>query len=244
MIRVLGVSAMLLLSALSTFAQTDSSAVRPARKASHYFGIQANQLFKQLLNLGGTNTSAIDNPYLITYAVNSNRTGWGFNLGLGYTYTQTTDGETTNKRETTVDNFALRMGVERKYMLGKRWLTGWGFDVVYNTTKNDVKNTTGASATNRTVIETITKSNGPGFGPRFMLGFRVSEKVYIGTEANYYYKKLDQSNENKTSITAPTIDPITGRQITVTTNTSEKTDGKQKSFQLSVPAVLFVILKL
>jgi hypothetical protein len=77
-----------------------------------------------------------------------------------------------------------------------------------------------------------------------MLGFRVSEKVYIGTEANYYYKKLDQSNENKTSITAPTIDPITGRQITVTTNTSEKTEGTQKSFQLSVPAVLFVILKL
>jgi opacity protein-like surface antigen len=244
MIRALCISAVLLLSALYASAQADSAVAVPSRKASHYFGIQANQLFRQLLNLGGNNTSAINNPYLISYAVNSNRTGWGFALGIGYTYSQATDGETTNKRETTVDNFSLRMGVERKYTLGKRWLTGWGFDVIYDATKNDVKNTTGFDPTNRSVIETIDKANGPGFGPRFILGFKVSDKIYVGTEANYYYKKLSQSHEEKTSLTAPTIDPITGRQITVTTNSSTKTEGDQKNFQLNVPAVLFVILKL
>jgi len=245
MIRVLGISAALWLSALSAWAQADSAAVRPGRKASHYFGIQANQLFRQLFNLGNGNTSAVTNPYLITYAVNSNRTGWGFSLGLGYTYSQTTDGDPTNKREITVDDFALRMGLERKYMLGKRWLTGWGIDVIYDANKNDVKSTTGADARNRTIIQTTTKENGPGFGPRFMLGFRVSEKIYVGTEANYYYKKHDQSNEQKTSITAPVINPNTGREEVITTNSPPvKNDGTQKSFQLSVPAVLFVILKL
>jgi hypothetical protein len=243
MTRILGVSAILWLVALCAHAQIDSLPL-PPRKATSYFSLQANQLFRQLLNLSGSSTSAIDNPYLITYSVNSNRTGWGFAAGIGYTYSQLSEGETTNKRETTVDNFSLRVGLDRKYTLGKRWMTGWGLDLVYDANKNKVKNTIGSDNTNRSVVETITKSNGPGFGPRFTLAFRVAEKILIGTEASYYYKKQSQTNELNQSITTPSIDPLTGRQIFVTTNTSEKTEGDLKSFKLSLPAVLFVTLKL
>jgi hypothetical protein len=241
MIRISGVVAMLLLASLSAFAQNDSV---PTREASHYFAIQANQLFRQLVNLGGGSTSPINNPYLITYSVNSNRTGWGFSIGLGYTYSQLSEGEITNRRETKVDNFSLRMGLDRKYTLGKRWVTGWGLDLVYDANKNSAKNTTGSENSNRSIVETITKASGPGFGPRFTLSFRVAEKILIGTEASYYYKKQNLKNELKQSITSVFIDPNTGRQIVNTNNSTETTEGDQKSFQLNLPAVVFVILKL
>lgn len=241
MIRALGVSALLWLAALQASAQADS-VVRPAHTSASYFGIQANQLFRQLINVSNTSASAINNPYLLTYAVNSNRTGWGLNVGLGYTYSQSNDGDATNKRETKINDLFFRVGFERKHTLGKRWLTSWGFDIVYDALKNNTVTTTGID-NNKSVFETTTKSSGPGFGPRFTLSYRISEKIYVGTEANYYYKSLSESSEAKTSITAFVFDPNTGQQVLTTTNDVTKSDSKQKNFQLNVPAVLYLVLK-
>jgi hypothetical protein len=75
------------------------------------------------------------------------------------------------------------------------------------------------------------------------MSYRISEKIYVGTEANYYYKSLSESSEAKTSITAFVFDPNTGQQVLTTTNDVTKSDSKQKNFQLNVPAVLYLVLK-
>jgi hypothetical protein len=94
---------------------------RANRKSYHYIGLQANQLIRQLLSFGG-NSSAVVNPYLLTYSINSKTTGFGFAAGIGYSSIKTRGTDVFASTISTVNDFALRFGVEKKSYLSKRWL--------------------------------------------------------------------------------------------------------------------------
>ena len=133
MVRALGLSAIFAILALPGFAQNDSVPV-PAEKplgryATHYIGIQANQLVKQLLNLGGS-TSAVNNPYLITYSVTSTHTGVGMNLSFGVVINEFSGGDNFSRSNTEINEFFFRLGIEKKTRLGKRWILAAGGDLV------------------------------------------------------------------------------------------------------------------
>ena len=143
MVRLFGLSAILAILALPGFAQKDSVQTSGTKSSSHYIGLQANQLIKQLLNLGGS-TSAINNPYLITYSVNSNKSGVGLNLSFGYTRdaSLSTSGDGANQIQTTINEFFFRIGAERKRKIGKRWLLAAGGDIVMDNESNRTESRT------------------------------------------------------------------------------------------------------
>ncbi len=227
------------LASLCSFAnaQTDSTTNSQTR---HYLGVQANQLFRQILSLTDDDTP-INNPYLLTYTVNG-PSGFGLNVGLGYQFDEikTSDGQID--RETNTDDFSFRVGPEKKFWMGKRWLASGGFDVVIQSIKNETTNKTETDF-GRSKISTTSKSNGWGFGPRFGLSFQISNNIFIGTEVTYYFQKMKEKGEINSSITTRQTD-FNGNVIETTETDKQKTDDKTKHLQFTVPAVLFLVLRM
>jgi hypothetical protein len=210
-----GGSILLLFISSITFAQQDST-----RKANHYIGVQANQLIKQLFNLSNNN-AVVNNPYLLVYSVNSVRNGWGANIGFGYTFSEFTDGDAFNTRETKVNNYFFRAGFEKKTNFGKKWIFSGGFDITNDNQKNNTKNTS-----NGNTIETDNKTKGWGFGPRVSLNFKITDRILLGTECTYYFRS--------------------GKSSLLTTSNfggTEETSDKNKQFIFTAPAVLLLIIK-
>ena len=227
---------------LSGYSQNDSSFVKkPAKSVVQYFGLQANQLFRQIFNLSNSN-STIDNPYLLVYSVNSAKTGSGLNIGLGYSFIQTNDGDALIKREATTDRLAFRIGYEKKSRLAKRWLVSAGADLVIDSEKNSSK-TTNDTDFNKSSIKTNSKINGWGLGPRLTLSFFVNDRILIGTETNYYLKFSKDKLTVDSSVSQQEFDPNTGGTHWVTHTDHSDDSAKTKKFQLSIPAVLFLIIK-
>jgi hypothetical protein len=224
MMRALGLCAALALLGLPGYAQQtlDTTRHSSGRLAAHYIGLQANQLIRQLLNMGGS-TAVINNPYLVVYSVNSTQSGWGANFSLGYTLNESKDGDAITNRETKINDVFLRLGFEKKTTIGKRWILAAGGDFVMDNKKNT---TTTENSVTSFSVETINSSKGFGLGPRIALNFQLSEHVLLGTEANYYLKFTNTSSS-------------VSQQGSV-----QKEESDQKNFQLNVPAVLFLIVKL
>jgi hypothetical protein len=60
--------------------------------------------------------SSVNNPYLITYAVNSITSGWGLNCGLGYTHEEVRNEDPFNPFKTTInDSEKILLGTEATY---------------------------------------------------------------------------------------------------------------------------------
>lgn len=188
------------------------------KKTAHYLGLQANELIRQLFNFGGSSGS-FNNPYLLTYSLNSIKTGWGANFGLGYTHNEFKEGDALNPRETNINDFFFRAGVEKKISLGRKWIFSSGLDFVRESQKNKTILSFGGGTQ---PFVTETKITATGIGPRIALQFSVSERIWLGTEATYYYKS---SKQRQTATNVPT------------------TNDDLKSFRFSVPAVLFLIVK-
>ncbi len=189
------------------------------RKASHYIGLQANQLIRQLISFGG-NSSPGTNPYLLVYSVNSLSTGFGFATGLGLSSIQTKNTDNFTNVESKVTDFAWRFGLEKKKYLSKNWLVSFGGDILIESNKADTKSTSGGS-----VSTVITKSNRSGFGPRASLNYQFHNRLLIGTEASYYIKWINQE------------------QTSTGTGQPNDTGTKLRSFSFSLPAVVFLIMK-
>jgi hypothetical protein len=239
-----------------SFSQADSTTIEldtvvqrkkitELRTSSHYLGVQANQLIKQILNFSNSNP-AIDNPYLLTYSVNSKRTGVGFSSGIGYSINEFSDGDQTSKRTTKISNLSFRIGFEKKSNLGKKWFTSWGIDLVHESSKNETS--VSQSQLNSPDIKfssnSTNKSSLWGLGPRFTLNFRITEKIILGTEATYYYKSGTNTTQASTTSTQQEFDPQTGqlRLVTRTTNTPE-TSTDFTNFRFAIPTVLYLIVK-
>ena len=209
-------SVVLLFCSSVVFAQQDST----SKTVNHYFGVQANQLIKQLFNLSNS-TSTVNNPYLLVYALNSIETGWGLNVGFGYAYNQFKEKNAFQDRETNINNYFFRVGIERKTNLGKKWILSGGFDITNDNQKNKTKNINTGST-----FETETKSKGWGFGPRATLNFKITNRILLGTECTYYFRFGKNSLKTTSSFSPP-----------------EETSDKSKQFLFTVPAVLILIVK-
>lgn len=233
-----GFSFLLCLTIGTCFSQIEESqevesekSVKKERTATTYLGVQANQLIRQILNFSNSN-SAIDNPYLFIYSVNSKETGVGFNSGLGFSVSEIADGDPSNRRETKINNLSFRMGVEKKSSIGKKWLVSWGFDLTHDNLKNETINTQIFDLTNpsnKSVSSTKNTTSSWGIGPRFTLNFQVTNRILLATEANYYYRF--GSTTTTSSVTSPGF----------SSNNESSSDFTR--FQFTVPAVIYLIVK-
>ena len=225
---------------LNSFGQTNDADNKP--KFDQYVGVQANQLLKQLINLNSSNT-AIDNPYLLTYTIMSNKCGWGIEAGLGFTYTDTQNKQPVND-ESKTNNIDARIGICRKFKLGKRFTAGYGFDFVYSNNSDVTTNsntTVSGSFTDSSSTVTTTKITRIGAGPQVYLGFNITPRVILGTEILYYYLS---SVQKQNVLTKDTQIEVSGNQtITTSTIANSNLETDVKSFAFSFPTVLFLIIK-
>lgn len=222
--RLFIVCIVLLSARVSGIAQSSDSI-----KNTHYLGFQANQLLRQLLDLGGSNTAA-SSPYGLIYSMNNNQTGAGFNAGLGFTLNEFTDGDAVNKRTTDINDVFVRFGYDKKLKISKRWYASVGIDAVLDRQKNKTVNITEFSPSQKSTVTSETKASAWGLGPRGTLNFSITDKIAIGTESTWYFK----STKSKQKVT----NSFSGGQTDTDT-----VDSKGKRFVFASPVVIFLILK-
>jgi hypothetical protein len=213
------------------------------KKTIHYLGVQANQLLNQIFNFNGS-APAVSNPFLITYAANSVRTGWGVNVGLGYNVNTSVDNSDPNTiRKTTINNFSLRLGIEKKAMLSRRWLVSYGFDMLVGNQSDDT-NASSQFQFNNNSTDTRSTTTTFGLGPRFSLSYFISEKILIGTEVTYYYRTNKISQNITNNFTTDVISPSTGLDIQTLNTSSSSTTSHATDFTFTVPVAIFLLVKM
>jgi hypothetical protein len=213
----------------------------PAKMFDMYVGVQANELINQIINLN-TNATPVSNPYLLTFAINLNKSGWGLEGGIGNNLSNSKDVNAPVLNEVDINNIFYRIGFGRTLMVGKRLQIGYYLDFKVDhqidktiTGTNTVFSTTESDSS---ISSTTTKNIGIGFGPKFQIGYYLSKHLILGTEITYYYttSKLKQ-NANTTDYT---INTVNGNSTTII-NSNFETDAA--SFSITFPTALFLIYK-
>jgi hypothetical protein len=232
------------LSVCSGFIYAQENKTEPENEGtllSHYIGVQANQLFRQIINLNNNNT-VIENPYLFIYRLHHNNTGWGLNFGMGYDYRQIKDKDSPGNRETHFNKQAIRIGAGKKYTLGKRLEAGFSLDLLLDRDISKTITTTVINfggGTDSTDTENTTEIIGLGAGPQVNISFQVSKRLLIGTEASCYFKK--SNNKEHIFITETITDQFSNSSATTSTNSN--TEIETREFSFTVPVALFLIVK-
>jgi hypothetical protein len=238
LIRVFSFTIGFLFFTMSGIAQNDTTATK---KFDHYLGFQANELLRQLINFDNT-TTEVNNPYLFVYSINKSKTKWGLHTGLGIVYKTIIDNEGGVGRETKLNDWFYRVGAEKKFKLGKKFESNVSLDITgsYKLDKTfsiSVVNSGSTIDSSETTVTTKTVSWGGG--PRATLGFYISDKVMLSTEATLYFSSENQK-ENVLIMNSIT-DIFTGEQTVSTSNFNSEIETNQFSF--AIPIALFLVVK-
>ena len=187
--------------------QTQTDPEKTEKRTTHYIGLQVNEVIKQLFNLSD-NQEVIDNPYFINYQFNSNYTGFGMNFGLGIKLQETETNDALVKTSTNINDFSIRIGVEQKKHLGKKWLVSIGIDGLYNNSSNVTKSFNSNGFGSFSSVETDNRTESFGGGPRASIHFKLSPHILIGTDASFYFtinkhddKTIQTNSSGQASIT-------------------------------------------
>jgi hypothetical protein len=201
--------------------------------------VQLNGLIRQVVNFNNNTTTTPVNPYLLTYTINSVETGLGLRLGAGANFSSSTVKDGITETITSINDFQLRLGLEKRFELSKRWSAGIGLDALANGS-NDYTTAT-IHSFDTTTTKTISKLPAYGGGAMGWLRVRVTEKILIGTEASFYY--LAGTEERELAVTKKVMSstpPFT--MVTTTTVTKSKPKFSQGTFQS--PIVFYLVVNM
>jgi hypothetical protein len=217
----------------TAYSQTDNvTETMPKEKVvDNFVGVQMNQLIRQVLNFSSA-SSTVSNPYLLTYNLRFHKSGWGLRFGAGYNYTSNTTDDGTTKTISKLNDMSFRLGVEKSFILAKRWTAGAGIDITY-ANNDDRTTTTVRSSFDSSTTDTHTLTPTYGGGVMGWLRYAVAKNVYVGTETSFYYTSGTQKQD--VSITNNNF----GFPVTTTTHNSN--DISQGN--ISVPVVFYLILR-
>jgi len=167
------------------------------KKVNHYLSVQINELTKQIFNFGGSNT--IFSPYFINYGLNSTKSGYGISLGFGYTLVEDKSGDELNNVESKNTRAAIRLGLEKKFTIGKKWIISGSIDGLYAEASNFTKSVNNDTFGNIFEVETKSEVTSAGFGIRGNIYFMLTPRIFLGTEASYTYKINKEKTETTTN---------------------------------------------
>ncbi len=233
MLKNFVLAAFLLFGGATAIAQT-ATTVTPDR-ITHYIGLQANQLLKQVINFG--NSPAVNNPFLLKYSLRFNETQTQINAGFGYSYSQQTE---KGGLKSDLSNLDFRLGYGKSYPIGKKFELGIGIDGVLkaqNIQTVNVQSFNFGSGIDSTITTSKSVAMGYGLGPQVTLTYAITDRILIGTEASYYFirssQKLEvQSKNYSSSFGGPEV-------LTVTI---DKDESKAMDLNLQLPVALFLII--
>ncbi len=167
----------------NTFAQNDATPTTKEKTTDQYIGVQLNDLVRQVFNFSSSTLPTY--PYLLTYSIDSRKTGWGIRAGVGYTYSSNSTDDGITRTDTKLNDLEFRLGVEKAFRLSEKWSAGAGLDLLFNS--NDDNTTTEVHSFDTTTTATKSTLNSYGGGPVGWLRYNVTSKILIGTEASFYY---------------------------------------------------------
>ncbi len=221
------------------FAQADMTATtaKKDKQCDQYLGVQLNGLIKQVFNFNNNTSTTPVNPYLVVYSINSKKTGWGLRLGLGYNYTSTSSDDGITANSTKLNDLAVRLGVEKRFILSDKWSAGVGLDAVFNSNNDNTSTTIKQGDTVTTATKTATNSYGGG--PMCWLRYHLTDKVLIGTEASFYY--VTGTQNTTLDVTTTQFGGGFGGSVTTTTETTSKPTISQGTF--SSPIVFYIMVR-
>lgn len=189
----------------------------------HYLSLQVNELVRQVFSFGNTNIP--DNPYFFNYTY-TGPTGGGVNIGFAYSLDHIDNSDEFNDISTEINNFSFRIGYDKKKYLGKNFVLGLGIDLTIDRQRNETVNSDSFSFQE---IVTTDKLGGWGLGPRFAFSYQITNNIWVGTEANYYFKSLKNEfdldfNQNP--------------------GNNQNREEKIKEFNFAPPAILWLSVRL
>ena len=231
---------MLILCSFYSYGQTRDSTNK--KKIDHYIGIQANALLKQIFNFSNNSTTP-SNPYTLTYTVIAANCGWGAHIGFGYEHKKTEDVLNPSNKISKFDNGFFRIGLEKRIPMGRKFSTIFGLDFIDSYEFNATNSTNVTNFGNQIDSSiSVIKTKVTGYGGGFQLGltYSLSQKILIGTEATYYFSK-ENSKENS-EITSYIRNVFLGQ--TTVSYTNENTEFKSNQVALTLPVVIYLIIKL
>lgn len=209
---------------------TDSS--RTSKGTMHYIGLQSNALIRQLFNFGNASNS-ITNPYLLTYSAIGKKSRWGIDLGIGYSLSNSFDHDGNTKRQSDINKLNIRLGLQRLVTLNNKFSALVNIHFVGDLINNRTLSEENFNNSN-TKINTKSNIMQYGLGPNLGLRYRISPRVYIGTEASYYFKL----GHNKDNITITSSFQGGFQSVSVS-----EIDNDFKEFVLQAPAALFLVVQ-
>ncbi len=211
-------------------AQTADLAPTPKeKKYEHVVGVQLNSLIRQVFNFNGTPATDA-NPYLITYNMNSIKSGWGFRFGGGFVSNNSSNSDGITSRTTKINDLHLRLGVEKAFKLTYRWTTGVGLDLVLN--NNDDHTTSITHSFDSVTVNTSDVISSYGGGAMAWLRYSFTKNIAIGTEASMYYITGNEKQSVETIFSHSQ-----NQQPAV------KTDNKLSQGNFNVPVVFYLSVK-
>jgi hypothetical protein len=160
------------------------------RLFTHYLGLQANHVIEPT---GLKAHTDIRNPFSLVYGFNHNRTGLGFSTswGMQSSYSKNKQQPST-AIETATDKTWFRVGTEIKRKLHQRWRLGIGVDLLFSRQAYLSK-----AYSDGFIIETRKDTKGIGLGPRTSLHYRITSRLWVGTEMFMYFQKFKIKNKEK-----------------------------------------------
>jgi len=208
------------------------------KQIDQFVGVQLNPLIRQVLNFNNSTASPIVSGYLLTYNINSRKTGWGLRLGAGVNYN--TNWSNDGITETTTDNSHIqaRIGIEKAFKLSDKWSAGAGADFL--TIMNDNHTTTTVRQFDTVITDTKSKVNSYGGGAMAWLRYNITNRISLGTETSLYYTTGKQ--DNVTRVTQRQRTPGGGGTQITTTETRAKPTTSNTAVQL--PVVFYLIIRI
>ncbi len=215
-------------------AQTTDGPTTPKEKAkyNYYLGLQCNDLLRQLLPFNN-NVALTGNPYLFTFQMHNQKSGWGLRSGFNYELKNLVDEDAANRKNTVKNIFYAKVGIEKFVKLSNRFAFAYGLDGTWEYGQNFTKNT--LSSIDTTISTTNNRNNVLGVGPSVRIMYNLSSRVLIGTDAGLYFSK----NNNKTAFTIKTISQFNGNS-----DSYSETKNTNSEFLFQKPIALYLIVKL
>ncbi len=214
----------------SAFAQTDNLSGPKEKKFDHVFGVQLNDLMRQIFTFNNSTAAANTNPFLFTYNFNSRKSGWGLRAGVGMTINSSTTNDNVTKRTSDINDIQFRIGGEKAFHLSNKWSAGAGIDAVIKT--NDDKTTAVTNSGYTYTTNTTSKATTLGGGGMAWLRYHLTDKILLGTETSFYYLR----GTNKQTIVTTDDGPYHNYSET-------KTDDDLTEGKISVPVVFYISVK-
>lgn len=203
------------------------------KKFDHYFGVQLNDLLRQIISFNNTTAAANNNPYLLIYNINHHKTGWGLRVGLGATISSSATNDNITRRKSDINDYQVRLGIEKMFSLSGKWTCGVGLDGIMKSNDDKTIAITQTAGTQfKQTTETTSKVSSYGGGAMAWLRYNLTSRVILGTETSFYYT----SGKNKQTIIFTDDSQVT--PISETNTDNDATEGK-----IAVPVTFYITVK-